>query len=100
MIWGKYATARWRASPPAKAKEAHRSPLLSPQPGVGRLYYHLPGASLSEGHYMRSNSWWERDDAFGDMHFKIHCEDNAEELGSSLRRRYAAPAGTVLAPTT
>ena len=90
VIWGKYHRTLARIAAGQGEGSASFTTAL-PAAGRWRLYYHLPGASLSEGHYMRSNSWWERDDAFGDMHFKIIAEDNAEEWEVVFDAATAAP---------
>ena len=82
MMWGKYRHTLARIAAGRGEGSASFTTAL-PLAGRWRLYYHLPGASLSEGHYMqgyvrRGNSWRRSADAFGDMHFKIIHEDDEE----------------------
>ena len=70
VIWGKYRRTLARIVA-GKGQGKARFTTELPVAGRWRLYYHLPGASLSEGHYMRSENWWRRDDAFGDMDIAI-----------------------------
>lgn len=69
-MWGKYR--RTLARIPAGTGEG-RAAFTARLPAAGRwrLYYHLPGASLSHGHQMREYKWWEPADSFGSMDIKI-----------------------------
>ena len=84
VIWGKYRRTLARI---AAGKGAGKASFAAELPAAGRwrLYYHLPGASMSEGHYMytmpaenaeNAESWWIPADAFGDMDIAIVLGEN------------------------
>ena len=70
VIWGKYRRTLARIAA-GKGQGQARFTTELPVAGRWRFYYHLPGASLSEGHYRRSQDWWRPADAFGDLDIAI-----------------------------
>ena len=78
VIWGKYRRTFARiVAGKGEGKASFTAEL--PAPGRWRLHYHLPGASLSEGHYLRSipgEVSWRPADAFGDMDIHIRAGEN------------------------
>ena len=81
VIWGKYRRTLARiAAGDGEGRAVFRAEL--PSEGRWRLYYHLPGASVSHGHYLRDNEWWGQADSFGDMDIRIvgADADNAVEV--------------------
>ena len=70
LTWGKYHRTLARIFAGNGEAQASFTTAL-PTSGRWRLHYHLPGASLSEGHQMRSRPWWNFADAFGEMDIKI-----------------------------
>ena len=74
VTWGKYHRTLARIAAGNGDAQASFTATL-PTAGRWRLHYHLPGASLSEGHEMRSRPWWNPADAFGEMDVKIVSAD-------------------------
>ena len=103
LIWGKYRRTLARIAAGNGDAQASFTTAL-PAAGRWRLHYHLPGASLSEGHYMRSRPWWNRADAFGEMDIKIVSADGESPVafdaalatpGWNSLGTYDLPAGRV-----
>ena len=76
VIWGKYRRTFARiVAGKGEGKASFAAEL--PASGRWRLYYHLPGASVSEGHYLRAIpveggfNPWNPNDSFGDMDIDI-----------------------------
>lgn len=93
VIWGKYRRTLVRIAA-GKGQGKARFTTELPVAGRWRLYYHLPGASLSEGHYMRSKNWWHRADAFGDMDIVIAVGEHGSGGGERLEVNFNAAQAT------
>ncbi len=91
VIWGKYRRTLARIVAGKGEGQASFTTAL-PVAGHWRLHYHLPGASFSEDHYMRANSWWERADDFGEMDIRIVVgEGDAKALEVAFDAALASP---------
>ena len=73
MSWGKYRRTLTRILAGVGDGSATFAAEL-PDGGVWRLYYHLPGASASEGHAWRAGGWNPGDD-FGTYNLEIVAGD-------------------------
>jgi len=86
VIWGKYRRTLARIVA-GKGQGKARFTTVLPVAGRWRLYYHLPGASLSEGDYRQAQEWWRPADTFGDLDIAIVVgeRDSGEANGGSDR---------------
>lgn len=73
MSWGRYRRTLTRILAGTGDGEATFATEL-PSAGAWRLYYHLPGASASEGHHWRTGGW-NPGDEFGTYNLEIVAGD-------------------------
>jgi len=78
LSWGKYRRTLMRINAGTGAGTATFCTVL-PEKGTWRLFYHLPGASASEG-FGRPPVGWTRGDAFGTYHLEIVADEVRQPL--------------------
>ena len=93
VIWGKYRRTLARIAA-GKGQGKARFTTELPVAGRWRLYYHLPGASLSEGDYRQAQDWWRPADNFGDMDIAIVVGERDGEGSDRLDVEFDATQAT------